>query len=139
MGFLFPYNFQQSVQTKQQSSYIINNNVFSFQTLVMSKKIIYDDSYVQFGFDFIVLDGIEKPKCIFCSKVLGNGSLKLSILRQHLQSSHPSESNYSNEEFGVSRARVRAEGTLAKQGFLPEHKVALEASYTVAFKIAKAK
>ena len=130
--------FIQSGQIKEQSSYIINDNVFSLQTLVMSKKRNYDDSYIQFGFDFIFWMVLKNLNAFF-AQVLGNGSLKPSILRQHLQSSHPIESNYSNEEFSDKSARVRAEGTLAKQEFLPEHKVALEASYTVDFKIAKAK
>ena len=34
----------------------------------MSKKIKYDDAYVNFGFDFVVVDGVEKSKCISAQK-----------------------------------------------------------------------
>ena len=39
----------------------------------MLKKQTYLESYVDFGFDFIVTDDAQKPQCVFCSKVLGNG------------------------------------------------------------------
>ena len=69
----------------------------------------------------------------------GNGSMKPSILRQHLHSSHSMYADDSNDNFRVKRARFRAGGTLPKHGFLPEQKMAVEVSYTVALKIAKAK
>jgi len=36
----------------------------------MAKKRTYLELYVDFGFDFTVNDGVQKPPCIFCSKVL---------------------------------------------------------------------
>ena len=46
----------------------------------MSKKRTYPESYVDFGFDFIIKDNVKEPQFIFSSKVLGNGFMKPSIL-----------------------------------------------------------
>ena len=35
--------------------------------------------FVDFGFDVIIKDDVQQPRCNFCSKVLENGSIKLSI------------------------------------------------------------
>lgn len=105
----------------------------------MSKKRTYLDSYVQYGFDFVVVDGVEKPQCLLCLKVLGNGSLKPSILKQHLEASHPVHASDDRATFESKRARFRAEGTLPKLGFVSEKKPMLAASYNVALRIAKAK
>ena len=105
----------------------------------MSKKRSYLDSYVQYGFDFIVIDGLEKPQCILCSKVLGNGSMKPSILKQHLESVHPTHASDDRRKFELKRARFRVAGTLPKLGFASEKKPMVEASYHVAYRIAKAK
>ncbi|XP_013792168.1 protein ZBED8-like, partial [Limulus polyphemus] len=106
---------------------------------VMSKKRTYLDSYVRYGFDFIVVDGVEKPQCLLCSKVLGNGSLKPSILKQHLEDTHPAHASDDRATFEAKRARFRAAGTLPKLGFVCEKKRKLGASYHVAMRIAKAK
>ncbi|XP_013781361.1 protein ZBED8-like [Limulus polyphemus] len=105
----------------------------------MSKKRTYLDSYVQYGFDFIVVDGVEKPQCLLCSKVLGNGSLKPSILKQHLEATHPAHASDDRATFEAKRARFRAAGTLPKLGFVSEKKPMLAASYHVAMRIVKSK
>ncbi|XP_013783286.1 protein ZBED8-like [Limulus polyphemus] len=105
----------------------------------MSKKRTYLDSYVQYGFDFIVVDGVEKPQCLLCSKVFENGSLKPSILKQHLEATHPAHASYDCATFEANRVRFRSAGTLPKLGFVSEKKPMLAASYLVAMRIAKAK
>lgn len=105
----------------------------------MSKKRTYLDSYVQYGFDFVVVDGVEKPQCLLYLKVLGNGSLKPSILKQHLEASHPVHASDDCATFESKRARFRAAGTLPKLGSVSEKKPMLAASYNVALRIAKAK
>ena len=43
----------------------------------MSKKRKYDESYISFGFTYVMEpDGTQKPQCILCGNVLANGSLK---------------------------------------------------------------
>ena len=105
----------------------------------MSKKRTYLESYVDFGFDIIVTDDVQKPQCIFCSKVLGNGSMKPSILKAHFTSCHSKHMHYDHKSLLVKRSRFRAAGTLSKLRFCSEDKAGLEASYRVAYGIAKEK
>ena len=105
----------------------------------MSKKRTYLESYVDFGFDFIATDDVQKPQCIFCSKVLGNGSMKLSILKAHFSSCHSTHVHDDHKSLLAKRARFRAAETLPKLGFCSADKAGLEASYRVAYRIAKEK
>ena len=84
-------------------------------------------------------DDIQKPQCVFCSKVLGNGSMKPSILKAHFTSCHSKHVHDHQESLLAKRARFRAAGTLPKLEFCSEDKAGLEASYRVAYRIAKEK
>ena len=105
----------------------------------MLKKLTYLESYVVFGFDFIATDDVQKPQCIFCSKVLGNGSMKLSFLKVHFTSCHSAHVHAAHKFLLAKRVRFRAAGTLPKLGFCSKDKAQLEASYCVAYRIAKEK
>ena len=110
----------------------------------MSKKQTYLESYVDFGFDFIATDDVQKPdimmfKCIFCSKVLGNGSMKPSILKAHFTSCHSNHVHDDHKSLLAKCAPFHAAGTLPKLGFCSKNKAGLEASYHVAYRIAKEK
>ena len=100
----------------------------------MSKKRTYLESYVDFGFDFIIKDDVQQPQCIFCSKVLGDGSMKPSILRAHFTSSHSTHVHDDQKSLLAKRTRFRAAGTLQSLGFVSEDKSALEASYRFAWR-----
>jgi len=105
----------------------------------MSKKRTYLESYVDFGFDFIVTDDIQKPQCIFCSKVLGNGSMKPSILKARFTSCHSTHVHDDHESLPAKCAGFRAAGTLPRLGFCPGNKSGSEASYRVAYRVTKEK
>ena len=49
----------------------------------------YSDSYLDFGFTFILRNGEEKPQCVICSKVLASESMLPNKLKRHLKTSHP--------------------------------------------------
>ena len=49
----------------------------------------YRDSYLDFGFTFILRNGEEKPLCFICSKVLASESMFPYKLKRHLKTSHP--------------------------------------------------
>ena len=46
-----------------------------------SKKRKYDDSYIQFGFTSVVIDGMVKPQCVLCNKVLSNDFMRPAKLK----------------------------------------------------------
>jgi len=56
-------------------------------SIIMSKKITYLESYV----DWVRFhhNNAQKHQCTFCSKVLGNGSMKPLILKAHFISRQP--------------------------------------------------
>jgi len=106
----------------------------------MSKKRKYDDSYTSFGFTSIIeRDGTQKPQCFICGKILANGSMKPTKLKEHLASVHPQHASDSLEVFQIKKARFEKSGTLPKLGFVPPQKPCLEASYKVAYRISRSK
>ena len=106
----------------------------------MSKKRKYSENYVAFGFTFVTdSDGSERPQCFLCGKVLANASLKPAKLKEHLKSIHPKNALDSVDSFRSKKARFEKSGTLPKFGFIKTQKPCLEASYKVAYRIAKEK
>ena len=106
----------------------------------MSKKRKYSDEYISFGFTFMTeRDGTQKPQCFLCGKVLANGSMKPSKLKDHLNSFHPNNLSDKIDQLRVKKARFEKAGTLPKLGFITTQKPFVEASYKVAYRIAKQK
>jgi hypothetical protein len=73
--------------SKLGSDYQIKNGVGNSQV----KKRKYDDDYVMFGFTYSGDQECPKPRYVFCGAILANGSLKPSLLRCHLETSHPTQ------------------------------------------------
>ena len=107
--------------------------------VILSKKKYYLESCVDFGFDYAVTDGVQKPLCIFCSKVLGNGSMKPPILKTHHASCQSSHIHNTHESLHANPARSRAGKTRISFEFTTENISALKASNLVALKTAKKK
>ena len=106
----------------------------------MSKKRMYSDQYISLGFTFMTeRDGTQKPQCFLCGKALANGSMKPSKLKDHLKSFHPNNLSDSIDELRTKKARFEKAGTLPKLGFITTQKPFVEASYKVAYRIAKQK
>ena len=103
-----------------------------------SKKRKYHESYVSFGFTSVTNeDGSESPQCFLCGKVLSNGYLKPSKLKQHLHSVHPQHASGSVDDMKVSKNAFESAKTVEKRE--TPKKALLEASYKVAYFIAKEK
>ena len=106
----------------------------------MSKKRKYSDEYISFGFTFMTeRDGTQKPQCFLGGKVLANGSMKPSKLKDHLKSFHPNNLSDKIDQLRMKKARFEKAGTLPKLGFITTQKPFVEASYKVAYRIAKQK
>jgi hypothetical protein len=74
-----------------------------------------------------------------CGKTFCNDYMKPTRMKSHLQSDHPLHINDSADQFRQKKARFNAGGKLTGYGFMPSQKPALEASYRVAYRIARAK
>ncbi|GFT06573.1 protein ZBED8 [Nephila pilipes] len=106
----------------------------------MSKKRKYDESYVKYGFCCMKeSDDFEKPQCFLCGKVLANASMKPEKLIEHLKSLHPENASKDLEFFTKKKAQFSKSGTLTKLGFGIPQKPLVEASFRVAYRIAKSK
>ena len=71
--------------------------------------------------------------------MLGNGSIKPTILKAHFTSCHSTLVHDDHKSLLAKRARFRAAGTLPTLEFCSADKAGLEASYRVAYRIAKEK
>ena len=54
------------------------------------KKRKYQDNYLDFGFTYLIQDGLEIPQCVLCMKTLSNSTTKPAPLKQHLANAYPS-------------------------------------------------
>ena len=105
-----------------------------------SKKRKYLESYTEHGFTFITeSDGTQKPQCFLCGKVLVNDSMKPTKLREHQEKRHPQNVKDGLAVMEQKKERFHTSGTLPKYGFSGTQKPMLEASYKVAYLIAKDK
>jgi hypothetical protein len=64
----------------------------------MSKAKIrkYQEEFIKFGFHTVTIDGVQRPKCLICSKkgtekILANSMMKPAYLEQHFRTQHPKE------------------------------------------------
>jgi len=53
------------------------------------KKRLYREEYLQYGFSYFNDNGIVKPRCVVCKKILSVDSMKKKNLKTHLSSKHP--------------------------------------------------
>ncbi|XP_042204282.1 zinc finger BED domain-containing protein 5-like [Homarus americanus] len=103
------------------------------------KKRKYNDKYINCGFTSILADGIEKPRCVLCFKVLGNDSMRPSKLKYHLTTIHPQYAERDPDFF------KRHERSLGKQrpdesvAFQQQNLSVVEASYEVSIEMTKKK
>ena len=98
----------------------------------------YSDTYLDFGFTFILQNGEEKPPCVICNKILTGKSMLPNKLKRHLTSSHPQFASKPRNFFARKLRDMKSQvSTISKFTQLPSK--ALLASYLVAHRIAKSK
>ena len=107
--------------------------------MASTKKMKYDTSFLNFGFSVITSDGLQKPQSVVCFEVLAHTSLKPSKLKRHLETKHPELEDKNLSFFQLMEEnlqKTRIDSTWSCQN---GNTGCLEASYQVAFRIAKAK
>lgn len=52
------------------------------------KKRQYSSSYLSLAFTSVIIDGLEKPMCLLCSKVLASDSMRPVKLKRHHETLH---------------------------------------------------
>ncbi|XP_076339961.1 zinc finger BED domain-containing protein 5-like [Tachypleus tridentatus] len=105
----------------------------------MAKRRRYSECYLNIGFTTVLAnDGIEKPQCVLCHAVLSAESMKLSKLKRHLETKHPEHAKgldfFKRHERCLKSQRIDRSGSFQQQSA-----AVVEASYAIAFEIAKQK
>ena len=105
----------------------------------MAKKRSCSDSFLKYGLVSIVDQGIEKLQCVLCMKVLSPESMKPSKPKRHLETKHTDckdkdLSFFERKANCVKRSRMDSSGVFQQQ-----NRAAVEATFVVSLRIAKAK
>ena len=109
----------------------------------MPPKRKYDESYIEFGFTYIMKNGLETPQCVICHQLLSIHSMKPALLKRHLQGNHP-DMVHKDKEFFIRKRDTAKLARLDRPGgpilnLNSQLKASLEASFVVSYKIAQAK
>ncbi|KAI6649866.1 Zinc finger BED domain-containing protein 5-like [Oopsacas minuta] len=105
----------------------------------VSRERPYHDKFIELGFFYVTNRGVQKPQCVICYEVLSNESMKHNKLQRHLSSKHPAYKDRDRSFFDRKLTALR-NTRLDKQGKCQQiNENALEASYRVSLRIAKAK
>lgn len=104
-----------------------------------AKKRSYNEAFLSYGFTKIMDKSVEKPQCVVCSKVLSHESMKPSKLRVHLNSCHGELVGKSLDYFKRKEAVLKGERIDSTGHFARQNQAVLEASYRIAYRIARTK
>lgn len=105
----------------------------------MSKKRLFSEDYIKYGFTVIEKNGIQLPQCVICHSILSNDAMRPSRLQRHLMTNHLALKDKPKEFFAAkcnSLKRMKLDST---GDFRKETAKIVEASYELALLIAKAK
>ena len=105
----------------------------------VKKKRTYSEENLRFSFSFLEEKGVQKPQCVLCMKVLSAESMKPFQLRRHFEKEHPTYKDrnisfFQRKTKSAKNARIDSTAKTSQQS-----KAAVEASYVVSLRIAKAK
>ena len=104
-----------------------------------AKKQKYDEIYIQLGFASVIIHSEKKLQCVLCNKAVSNDSMRPAKLKQHLENVHTEHLNKDKTYFERQRRAVKSMRLDASSDFFGKNNQLLEASYLVAFEIAKQK
>ena len=97
----------------------------------------YSEAFLSYGFVNLPDKVQDRPQCVVCNKVLTNESLKPSKLEAHLKKCHPVLQN-KDRDFFERKAKCLKGIQFGSQGSRGQQLLAaVEASYVVAYKVAK--
>lgn len=104
-----------------------------------SKKRTYSESYLDFGFSFVIRNGEQLPQCVVCLKTFVNDSMKPFQLKKHLEKSHPELMTKNREYFKLREDNLKKARFDSSGSFRQQSDGIVRASYEVAYKIAREK
>ena len=103
----------------------------------MSAKRKYGYAFLDHGFVNMPSQGIDRPQCVICHKVLTNESLKKSKLVDHLTTRHPLLKEKDREYFEGKAKQLRDIQFGSTSSSSQRFKAAVEVSFDVAYQITR--
>ncbi|XP_029655939.1 protein FAM200B-like [Octopus sinensis] len=105
-------------------------------SLPVNKIRKYNDSYLNYGFYFVIKNGVPHPQCIICQKIICPESMKPSLLSRHQVSNHFETIGKPNDFFKNKKDNIRK----IDDSFNFDINFLLsKLSYMISYRIAKAK
>ena len=71
------------------------------------KKKEYQDNYLDFGFTYLIQDGLQIYQCVLCMKTFSNSTMKPAPLKQHLANAHLSMISKSGSFFELKLSSLK--------------------------------
>jgi hypothetical protein len=103
-----------------------------------TRKRKYQEELIKHGFTSIVINREESPQCVMCCEVLANESFKVNKLIRHLKTTRNSLADRDTEFFKRKSKIVKKTRLDSSGSYQEKNASAVEASYLVAQRIAKA-
>lgn len=97
----------------------------------------YHPGYLKYGFYFTEKDGKECPLCVVCDRVLANSSMAITKWIRHF-SKHKEVQDKPTEYFQSLKNKLKGQAHVMKT-YSNTESAAIEASFVVAYEIAKTK
>ena len=104
--------------------------------MTSTRKRIYQEEFLNYGFTQIEDKGIMKPQCVVCLIVLTAESFKKSQLKKHLNNLHPHLSSKPREYFVNLEMSVKKQRLNSNLRSTFDQRSASKASFEVAWLIA---
>ena len=106
---------------------------------MLQKKRFYCDNYLDYGFSYVVKDGVQIPQCVICFKTFSNSTMKPFQLKQHMVNAHPQMKDRDRGFFecklsSLKRLKLDETGT-----YQQPNKNIVHASYFIALQVARTK
>ena len=103
------------------------------------KKRKYQDNYLDFGFTYLIQDGLQIPQGVLCMKTFPNSTMKPAPLKQHLANVYPSMINKNRSFFELKLSSLKRQKLDRTGMFRKTNNTAVRASFAIALHVAKAK
>ena len=73
----------------------------------MSRKSSYNESFLSFGFSFLVSKGLQVPQCVVYQKTLTNKNTKPFKLNEHFKKIHSDLANKGLDYFKMKENQLK--------------------------------
>ena len=103
------------------------------------KKRKYQDNYLDFGFTYLIQNGLQISQCFLCIKTFSNNTMKPALLKQHLENARPSMISKNQFFFKLKSSNLKRQKLDRTGMFWKTNNAAVHLSFAIALHVAKAR